>query len=93
MKTSISTAYKQYMIMIKDALKKVNDVFSNSTYSLSDTQQVLDEYSDLKSKLSDTMTASEFSRYLSEVSDFMSLAASSISASSPSISLPQASSV
>jgi len=93
MQTSISTAYKQYMIMIKDALKKVNDVFSNTSYVLTDKQQVLDEYSDLKSKVSDTMTASEFSRYLLDMSDLMSLAASSISASSPSSSLPQASSV
>ncbi|MEI6117711.1 MAG: hypothetical protein WCP92_00095 [bacterium] len=30
MQTSISTAYKQYMIMIKDSLKKVNDVFASS---------------------------------------------------------------
>jgi len=97
MQTSISTAYKQYLIMIKDALKKVNDVFSSSSYSVSDKnpqlkQQVLSDYARLYNQVSDTMTASQFSQYLSEVSDLMTLAASSITASTPSTSLPQASS-
>ncbi len=98
MKTSISNAYKQYMVMIKDALKKVNDIFSNSALSVSDKdpqlkQDVISEYSRLYNKLSDTMTTDEFSQYLSDISEFMSLAASSITASTPSTSLPQASSV
>ncbi|MFA6256369.1 MAG: efflux RND transporter periplasmic adaptor subunit [Candidatus Absconditabacterales bacterium] len=97
MKTSISTAYKQYIIMVKDALKKVNDVFASSTLSVSDKnlqlkQQVIAEYSRLSNKLFDTMTADQFSQYLSDMSDFMTLAASSINASTPSSSLPQASS-
>jgi len=98
MKTSISNAYKQYMIMIKDALKKVNDVFTTSSYSVSDNnsqlkQQVLSEYSRLSNKLSDTMTTEQFSQYLSDMSDFMSLAASSIIATTPSTPLPQSSSL
>lgn len=96
MQTSISTAYKQYLVMVKDALKKVNDVFASSL-PVSDKdpqlkQDVLAEYSRLKNKVSDTMTASQFSQYLSDVSELMTLAASSIVASSPSSSLPQASS-
>lgn len=96
MQTSISTAYKQYLVMVKDALKKVNDVF-NSSLSVSDKdpqlkQDVLTEYSRLKKKISDTMTASQFSQYLSDVSELMTLAASSITATTPSSSLPQASS-
>jgi len=97
MQTSISTSYKQYMIMIKDWLKKVNDIFSSTTLSLSDKdpqlkQQVLSEYSRLYHNVSDTMNADGFSRYLSDVSELMSLAASSINASTPSSSLPQTSS-
>jgi hypothetical protein len=96
MQTSISNAYKQYMVMIKDALKKVNDVFGSSL-AVSDKntqlkQQVLAEYSRLSSKLSDTMNANQFSQYLSDMSDFMALAASSIIPTTPSSSLPQASS-
>jgi hypothetical protein len=98
MKTSISNAYKQYMIMIKDALKKVNDIFSSSSLSVSDKntqlkQQVLTQYSILANKLSDTMTADQFSQYLLNMSEFMSLAASSITATTPSIALPQSSSL
>ncbi|MEI6673449.1 MAG: hypothetical protein WCL02_09535 [bacterium] len=98
MKTSVSTTYKQYMVTIKDALKKVNDIFNTTTYSVSDKnpqlkQQVTSEYSKLYSKISDTMTTDEFSQYLLDMSDFMSLAASSISTSTPSSSLPQSSSV
>lgn len=97
MQWSISTAYKQYMIMIKDALKKVNDVFTSSSFSVSDKnpqlkQQVLSQYSLLYDKISDTMTADQFSHYISDVSDLMTLAASSITATTPSTSLPQASS-
>ncbi|MEI6117712.1 MAG: hypothetical protein WCP92_00100 [bacterium] len=55
-------------------------------------QQVLTAYATLKSKTSDTMTADQFSQYLSDVSDLMTLAASSITATTPSTSLPQASS-
>ncbi len=96
MQTSISTAYKQYLVMVKDALKKVNDVFASSL-PVSDKdpqlkQDVLAEYSRLKNKVSDTMTASQFSQYLSDVSELMTLAASSITATTPSSSLPQASS-
>jgi len=98
MKTSISNTYKQYMVMIKDALKKVNDVFSSSAFSVSDKnaqlkQQVISEYSRLANKLSDTMTTDQFSQYLLDMSDFMSLAASSIIATTPSTALPQASSL
>jgi len=98
MQTSISTSYKQYMIMIKDWLKKVNDIFSTTTLSISDKdpqlkQQVLSEHSRLYNNLSDTMNADQFSRYLSDVSDLMALAASSINATTPSNALPQASSV
>ena len=97
MQGSIVTAYRQYMIMIKDALKKVNDVFSNSALSVSDKnpqlkQQVLSDYASLYDQTSDTMNADQFSQYLSEVSDLMTLAASSITATTPSSSLPQASS-
>ncbi len=96
MKTSISNAYKQYLIMIKDALKKVNDVFTNTTYTISDKdislkQQVLSEYSRLKNNLSDTMSASEFSQYLDDFSAFMELVARSVSATTPSTNLPQSS--
>jgi len=97
MKTSISTTYKQYMVTIKDALKKVNDVFNTTTYAISDKnpqlkQQVVSEYSRLYNKISTTMTADEFSQYLLDMSDLMGLAASSINASTPSSSLPQSSS-
>ena len=97
MKTSVSTAYKQYMVTIKDALKKVNDIFNTSTYSVSDKnpqlkQQTISQYSDLYVKASSTMTSDQFSQYLSDMSDFMSLAASSINASTPSSALPQSSS-
>jgi len=98
MKTSILNAYKQYLVMIKDALKKVNDVFTASAFSVSDKntqlkQEVLSEYSRLSNKISDTMTADQFSQYLSDMSDFMVLAASSVNASTPSTSLPQSSSL
>ncbi|MEI6775237.1 MAG: hypothetical protein WCL18_11185 [bacterium] len=78
-------------------MKKVNDIFSSTTLSLSDKdpqlkQQVLSEYSRLYHNVSDTMNADGFSRYLSDVSELMSLAASSINASTPSSSLPQTSS-
>ncbi len=104
MKTSISTTYKQYLVMIKDALKKVDDVFGveNTTSNVSFAQyisnkdpdlktQVYTQYRKLKKSLSTTMTADQFSTYLLDMSDFMSLVASSISASSPSTSLPQVS--
>jgi len=98
MKVSISNAHQQYLIMIKDALKKVNDVFTSSIFSISDKntqlkQQVVSEYSRLYNKTSDTMTSSQFSQYLSDMSEFMSLAASSVNATTPSTSLPQASNV
>lgn len=96
MKTSITNAYKQYLIMIKDSLKKVNDIFSATSFSVSDKdvtmkQQVLSEYSRLKNKVSTTMSADDFSQYLSDMSDLMALAASSISATTPSSILPQSS--
>ena len=96
MQESISTSYKQYMVTIKDAFKKVNDIFNGSIFSVSDKnpqlkQQVLSKYSDLYNEISNTMTTHQFSQYLSDMSDFMSLAASSISATTPSISLPQSS--
>ncbi len=98
MKTSISNAYKQYLIMIKDALKKVNDVFTSSNFTVSDKdgnlrQEVLSEYSRLKNKVSDTMSASEFSDYLDDFSVFMSLVANSVNATTPSTNLPQSSSM
>ena len=98
MKTSITNAYKQYLIMIKDSLKKVNDIFSATSFSVSDKdvtmkQQVLSEYSRLKNKVSTTMSADDFSQYLSDMSDLMALAASSISATTPSSALPQSSNV
>ncbi len=98
MKTSISNTYKQYLIMIKDALKKVNDVFTSTNFTLSDKdptlkQEVLSEYSRLKTKISDTMSASEFSAYLNDFSDFMTLVASSVNATTPSTNLPQSSSM
>jgi len=98
MKTSISNAYKQYLIMIKDALKKVNDVFTTTSYAVSDKdvnlkQQVLSEYSRLKNKISDAMSTNQFSEYLTDMSDFMTLAASSVTATIPSTALPQSSSM
>lgn len=95
MKTSISNTYKQYLIMIKDALKKVNDVFS-SGLSVSDKdpnlkQEIVSTYTRLNDKVSDTMSASEFSDYLSDMSDLMSLAVRGITATTPSASLPQSS--
>jgi len=98
MKTSISNAYKQYLIMIKDALKKVNDVFTSSNFTVSDKdlnlrQEVLSEYSRLQNKVSDTMSSSQFSDYLDDLSAFMSLVASSVNATTPSTNLPQSSSM
>jgi len=98
MKTSISNAYKQYLIMIKDALKKVNDVFTSSNFTVSDKdptlrQQVASEYFRLKDKVSDTMSSSQFSHYLDDFSVFMSLVASSVNATTPSTNLPQSSSM
>lgn len=95
MKTSIANAHKQYLIMIKDALKKVNDVFGGSL-PVSDKDSLLKEkiistYSRLNDKVSDTMSASEFSDYLSDISDLMSLAARGINATTPSAILPQSS--
>lgn len=95
MKTSIANAYKQYLIMIKDALKKVNDVFAGAL-PVSDTdpslkQEIVSEYARLNRKVSDSMSASEFSDYLSDMSDLMSLAARGINATTPSALLPQSS--
>ncbi len=95
MKTSVSNTYKQSLIMIKDALKKVNDVFS-SALVISDKdpslkQEVLSTYSHLNAKVSDTMTADEFSAYLLDISDLMALAAKSIAATTASAALPQSS--
>ncbi len=103
MKTSVSTTYKQYLVVIKDALKKVDDVFGidNTTSNVAFAQyisskdpdlktQVEQNYREIKDQLSDTMSASEFSQYILDVADFMTLAASSINASTPSTALPQA---
>lgn len=95
MKTSIANAHKQYLIMIKDALKKLNDVFASSL-PVSDKdpslkQEILSTYTRLNNKVSDTMSASEFSDYLSDISDLMSLAARGINATTPSTMLPQSS--
>ncbi len=95
MKTSIANAHKQYLIMIKDALKKVNDVFGGSL-SVSDKdsllkEEIISKYTRLNNKVSDTMSASEFSDYLSDMSDLMSLAARGINATTPSTALPQSS--
>lgn len=96
MKTSVATSYKQYLILIKDSLKKVHDVFASSLSvsdkNLSLKQDVLSEYTRLKNLLSTTMNATEFSQYLSAMSDFMSLSATAVGASTPSSSLPQSSS-
>ncbi len=95
MKTSIANAYKQYRIMIKDALKKVNDVFASalpvSDKDLHLKQEIVSEYTRLNDHVSDTMSASEFSDYLSDMSDLMSLAARGINATTPSATLPQSS--
>lgn len=98
MKTSIANAYKQYLILVKDALKKVNDVFTNNNYSVSDTdpnlkQDVLSEYSRRKNNVSDTMSSDQFSQYLLDMSELMSLAARAVNASTPSVNLPQSSSM
>lgn len=95
MKTSIANANKQYLIMIKDALKKVNDVYA-SALPVSDKdpqlkQEIISTYTRLHNKVSDAMSASEFSDYLSDVSDLMSLAARGINATTPSAMLPQSS--
>lgn len=95
MKTSIANAHKQYLIMIKDALKKVNDVFGSSL-PVSDKdpnlkQDILVQYSRLNDKVWVAMDANQFSVYLSDVSDLMSLAARWINATTPSVSLPQSS--
>jgi len=96
MKTSIANAHKQYLIMIKDALKKVNDVFAGalpvSDKDPSLKQNIIDEYTRLNDRVSDTMSASQFSDYLSDMSDLMSLAARGINSTTPSAMLPQSSS-
>lgn len=98
MQTSISNAYKQNLILIKDALKRVNDVFGNDALSVSDKnpslkENVVSEYTRLNRKVSDTMSSSQFSQYLLDMSELMSLAARSIQATTPSAVLPQSSSV
>jgi hypothetical protein len=106
MKTSIATTYKQYLVMIKDALKKVDDVFGidNTTSNVAFDHYVSDkdpdlrdhveqDYHALKNKLSVVMSSDDFSQYLIDVSEFMSLAASSINASTASTALPQTSSL
>jgi len=98
MKISIANTYKQYLILVKDALKKVNDVFTSSNYSVSDTdanlkQEVLSEYYRLKNNVSDTMSSSQFSQYLLDMSTLMSLATRAVNATTPSINLPQSSSM
>ena len=98
MKTSIANTYKQYLILVKDSLKKVNDVFNNNNYSLSDTdpnlkQDVLLYYARLKNNVSDTMSSRQFSQYLLDMSELMSLAARAVNASTPSVNLPQSSSM
>ncbi len=95
MKTSIDNAYKQYLIMIKDALKKVNDIFAGVLPVVDKDpilkQNIIAEYTRLNDKVSDTMSASQFSDYLSDMSDLMSLAARGINATTPSATLPQSS--
>jgi hypothetical protein len=96
MKTSISNTYKQSLIMVKDALKKVNDVFTSTALAISDKdpslkQEVLSTYSRLNAKVSDTMTADEFSAYLLDISDLMTLAAKGMTATTASAALPQSS--
>ena len=106
MKVSIANAYKQYLVMIKDALKKVDDVFGidNTTSNAAFDQYVSDkdpnlrsqveqQYHVLKDKLSTTMSSADFSQYLLDVANFMSLAASSINDSTASSALPQSSSL
>lgn len=98
MQTSISNAHKQYVIMIKDALKKVNDVFANDALSISDKdfdlkQDVLSEYARLNNKISDTMNSNQFSQYLLDMSELMSLAARGVNATTATTTLPQSSSV
>ena len=92
MKISISNTYKQYLIMIKDALKKVNDAYTNFPVADKDPsvkQQVLSNYSTLKEKIADAMSTSEFSDYLIDMSDFMALAAKGMTSTTPSTTLPQ----
>jgi hypothetical protein len=98
MQTSISNTYKQYIIMIKDSLKKVNDVFANDALTISDQdvslkQEVLSEYARLNNKVSDSMSSHQFSQYLLDMSELMSLAARSVNATTATTTLPQSSSV
>lgn len=98
MQTSISNTYKQYIIMIRDSLKKVNDVFVNDALFISDQdsdlkQDVLSEYARLNNKISDTMNSNQFSQYLLDMSELMSLAARSVNATTATTTLPQSSSV
>lgn len=98
MQTSISNTHKQYMIMVKDALKKVDDIFSTPMFSLSDKDpdlkhDVLSEHARLADDLAVPMDSHQFSQYLLDISQLMSLAARSVSATTPTTTLPQSSSV
>ena len=98
MQTSIANAYKQYLILIKDALKKIDDVYSHDFFSLSDKDtdlknHVITEHARLKNKVSNTMNSSQFSQYLLDMSELMLLAARGVQATTATTILPQSSSV
>ncbi len=95
MKTSIANAYKQNLIMIKDALRKVYDLYT-WPFTLSDKdpqlkQEILSRLTILQDKTTQTMSSEAFSQYLNDVVDFLWLVQRGVQATTPTSQLPQSS--
>ena len=100
METSIQNMRDQLDNSISDALKKVNDMFNNSTYgpligtnNASLKSKTLDQYQNLRDRYQDIEDISddEFSTYLSHLSLMLKNAALTVAASTASQTLPQTS--
>ena len=100
MDTSIQNMRDQLDNSISDALKKVNDIFSSSTYgpligtnNVSLKSKTLDQYQNLRDRYQDIEDISDddFSTYLSHLSILLKNAALAVVASTPSQTLPQTS--
>lgn len=100
METSIQNMRDQLDNSISDALKKVNDVFNNSTYgpllgtnNASLKSKTLDQYQNLRDRYQniEDISDDEFSIYLSHLSLMLKNAALTVAASTASQTLPQTS--
>lgn len=100
METSIQNMRNQLDNSISDALKKVNDIFNNSTYgpligtnNPSLKNKTLEQYNNLRDRYQniEDISDEDFSAYLSHLSLMLKNVALTVTASTPSQTLPQTS--